>query len=144
MQPITLIADTSALYAALTDTHPQGEAIRRHLQAAISPIISPLVLAELDYLVATRIGVEASLTVIDELTSGAYDIVDITTEDIRSARKVIARYSNLNIGLTDAVNVVLADRYDTDIMLTLDQRHFRAVVPITPRYRAFTVLPADG
>src|SRR6266516_4441973 len=134
-----LIADTSALFAAMTDTHPQGEAIRRQIASTTTaPVVSPLVLAELDYLVATRIGAKASLTVIDELTSGAYDVADIAVNDVKAARSVIARYLDLNLGLTDAVNVVLADRYGTDAILTLDQRHFRTVAPLTTRYPAFT------
>lgn len=139
-----LILDTSALFAAMTDTHPLGGQIRDVLADAGSPpVVSPLVLAELDYLVATRLGVAASLAVIDELTGGAYDIAGVGVDDITAARAVIAKYADLNIGLTDAINVVLADRYGTAAIATLDQRHFRAVTPLTSRHPAFTVLPAD-
>ena len=136
------IADTSALYAAMTDTHAKAEAIRKTLEEAdAAPVVSPFVLAELDYLVATRLGVEASLAVIDELTSGAFDLVSVHTDDIRAARAVIAQYRELNIGLTDAINVVLADRFGTDEILTLDERHFRTVRPLTRGHVAFTILP---
>jgi predicted nucleic acid-binding protein len=34
------------------------------------------------------------------------------------------------LDLADAVNVVLAERYETDVVLTLDRRNFRAVRPL--------------
>lgn len=60
------------------------------------------------------------------------------------ARPLLAKYAGLNIGLTDAVNVVFADRYGTNLVLTLDERHFRTVRPLTNRHAAFHLLPVDG
>jgi predicted nucleic acid-binding protein len=48
----------------------------------------------------------------------------------------------LDLDLTDAVNVASAADYDTDAILTLDRRDFRAVRPLG-RHKAFRVLPAD-
>ncbi|PYQ58058.1 MAG: VapC toxin family PIN domain ribonuclease, partial [Acidobacteria bacterium] len=50
-------------------------------------------------------------------------------------------YHDLNIGLADASIVVLAKRYDTRDVLTLDERHFRT---LRFRRRAFRILPADA
>jgi hypothetical protein len=38
--------------------------------------------------------------------------------------------------------VVLAAKYDTTRLLTLDERHFRVIRPL--RGDAFTILPADS
>jgi uncharacterized protein len=46
--------------------------------------------------------------------------------------------------LADAVGVILADRYKTDRIFTLDQRDYRAIEPLTPGMKAFRILPADG
>ena len=46
------------------------------------------------------------------------------------------------IGLADAVNVVLAREFRTDVIATLDYRHFRVIRPLTP-HAAFRLLPAD-
>jgi len=67
---------------------------------------------------------------LDDLTSGAYEIADLDVDDLR-------------IGMTDALNAVLADRYDTNEILTTDQRHFRAITPLSRRFDAFRLLPAD-
>ncbi len=48
----------------------------------------------------------------------------------------------MRIGLTDASLVVLAARYGTTRLLTLDEKHFRAIRPL--RGDTFTILPADG
>jgi uncharacterized protein len=46
-------------------------------------------------------------------------------------------------GIADASNVVLADRYRTTAILTLDQRHFRRLLPLWGAGH-FTVLPDDA
>lgn len=51
------------------------------------------------------------------------------------------RYAALELGLADASVVVLAGRTGCRDLLTLDQRHFRAVV--APDGRPFRLLPAD-
>jgi predicted nucleic acid-binding protein len=48
----------------------------------------------------------------------------------------------LELDLADAVNVALAEEYETDVVLTLDRRDFRAVLPLTG-HKAFRVLPDD-
>ncbi|MDG4769798.1 hypothetical protein [Solwaraspora sp. WMMD792] len=55
---------------------------------------------------------------------------------------VPSRYAALRLDLTDATNVVLAEQYETDAVLTLDQRDFRAIRPLSSR-TAFRVLPDD-
>jgi predicted nucleic acid-binding protein len=47
------------------------------------------------------------------------------------------------VGVTDAVNVVLADRYRTTRLLTLDQRHFRRLRPLWGA-DYITLLPYDS
>jgi hypothetical protein len=61
---------------------------------------------------------------------------------ICAAQSVRVRYHALDLDLADAVNVALAADYDTDAILTLDRRDFRAVRPLG-RHKAFHVLPDD-
>jgi uncharacterized protein len=106
-------------------------------------VVSPLVLAEIDYMVLDKAGVAQELAVIGDLTSGAYEIAGIDVDDVRVARSLAARHPGLKIGITDALNAVLADRYDTNEILTTDQRHFRVVVPLSRKFDSFRLLPAD-
>lgn len=52
---------------------------------------------------------------------------------------LLEKYRDQDIGVTDASNVVLADRYHTRTILTLDRRHFDVLRPIGGG--RFTVLP---
>jgi predicted nucleic acid-binding protein len=61
---------------------------------------------------------------------------------IRKARGIQDRYGALTLDLADAVNVILAEAYETDCVLTLDRRDFRAMQPLTS-HKAFRLLPDD-
>lgn len=49
--------------------------------------------------------------------------------------------TDLSLGLADCALVALAARYRTTQLLSFDERHFRAVAPLTGD--TFTILPAD-
>ena len=93
-------------------------------------VVSPYVVAEVDYLVATRKGVEAELAVLAELAGGAYELATMGTEDLAAASEVVDQYRDLGIGVADASLVVLAERYRTRTILTLDRRHFDVMRPL--------------
>lgn len=138
-----LICDTSGLLAAYAAGEPQQSKALAILKADPGPLIlSPFVLAELDYLIGQRAGVGAELDVLSDVAAGVYSLADFSRADVAAAAGVVSRYADLRIGLTDASLVVLADRYQTTRLLTLDERHFRVVAPL--RGEAFTLLPADG
>jgi hypothetical protein len=127
-----IVADTSGLLALFNRREPQHAAVRDLVAATPDRLaVSPYVLAELDYLVATRIGVDAELAVLAELAGGAYVLADIGPDDLHRARRLIERYRDQEIGLADASLVVLADRWGTRELLTLDHRHFDVVRPLT-------------
>lgn len=138
-----LIVDTSALLAYFDASEPQHAAVEEVLVATSDLlIVSPYVIAELDYLVATRHGVDAELAVLDELTGGAWELVGFGLDDLEQARSVIAKYGDQAVGVADASNVVLAERYRTRTIATLDRRHFEVLRPITGS--RFTVVPDVG
>jgi hypothetical protein len=106
------IADTSGLVALFNRTEPEHEPVRRLVAEIDEPLlVSPYVVAELDYLVATRVGVDAELAVLEELTGGAYDLAHVDAAALSRASHVIGRYRDRSIGVADASIVVLADRF---------------------------------
>jgi len=110
------------------------------LAGASGPLIlSPFVLAELDYLISTRVGGNAQIALLDEVARGAYRLERFDEADVAAARKVIVRYADLGIGLADASIVVLAGRHRARDVLTLDLRHFDALR--RPNGRPFRLLP---
>jgi predicted nucleic acid-binding protein len=126
-----VIVDTSALLAFFDTDEPDHEAVSRVLGAATEPlVVSPFVVAELDYLVVSRLGVSAELAVLRELTGGAWDLPAIDVDKLASAHAVIERYADQSIGIADASNVILADAYRTRTIATLDHRHFDILRPL--------------
>ncbi len=138
-----ILLDTSGLLSAIDRSQRHHDAARRALEAAAPPwILSPFVLAELDYLLATRVGQDAERALLGEVGRGVYRLESLDAADIEAAERLIGRYRDLEIGLADASVVVLANRYGVRDVLTLDDRHFRAMRG--PGGRPFKLLPADA
>ena len=126
-----MIVDTSALLAFFNWQEPDHAAVSDAILASIEPlVVSPFVIAELDYLVSTRIGVDAGLAVLAELAGGAWDLASIDSGDLARIREVIDRYADQGIGAADASLVVLAARSGTQTIATLDRRHFEVLRPL--------------
>ncbi len=136
-----IIADTSGLLALYNRNEPAFPAVSSAIDASSAPVVvSPFVIAELDYLAATRMGVDAELAMIRELADGAYELAQLTTDEVATCADVVERYRDQEIGITDASLVVLAHRYRTRTVLTLDRRHFDVLRPLDGG--RFTLLPA--
>lgn len=135
-----MIVDTSALLAFFDAREPSHERVRKCIDESREPlVVSPFVIAELDYLVATRHGVEAELAVLGELSSGAWELATCGAAELAAASQVVATYGDQAIGVADASLVVLAESYDTKDVLTLDLRHFSVLRPL--QGGRFKVLP---
>lgn len=126
-----MIVDTSGLLAFFDRDEPAHDVCVRALMSSSDPlVVSPYVLAELDYLVASRLGAETELAVFEELAGGAWELATLDLSDVRRAASVIRRYADQAIGLADASIVVLAERYGTRTIATLDRRHFDVLRPL--------------
>ena len=135
-----IVLDTSGFFAAIVASQRGHEAARAVLISEEPPfLLSPFVLAEIDYFLVRWGGVDAEVALLDEVARGAYQLEPFSESDVGQARRVVAQYRDLGLGLADASVVVLAERHGTDRILTLDERHFRAMR--TTAGRAFTLLP---
>ena len=137
-----IILDTSGLFAAVD----AGELAHRDAASALKAAegvrsLSPFVLAELDYLLTARVSSLAARRLLDEVANGAYQLEAFDATDIARMLEILEKYADADIGLTDASLVVLAERYGTIDILTLDERHFRTLR--TASGRSFRILPAD-
>ena len=141
---MALILDSSGLLAAVNTDQRLHQAAKEALERASAPrVISPFVLAELDHMVLTRYGRREELVLSNEVERGAYRLEPFSAFDVAEAGAVIEQYAGFgDLGLADASNVVLARRYDTRDILTLDERHFRTLRG--PRDLPFRMLPADS
>ena len=137
-----IVLDTGGLYAALDaneDLH--GRAVAALAGTRPPRLLSPFVLAELDYLIGSRVGHAAQVALLDEIARGVYQLEPFTSEDIVLARRVMERYADLRVGLTDASVVVIAHRHRALDLLCTDERHFRALRGVGGK--PFRLLPSD-
>jgi predicted nucleic acid-binding protein len=138
-----IVADTSGLYAIFNRRQPEHRAARAAVERDGGPLVlSPLVLAELDHFILARLGAKAEQLVLAELRSPAYRLDLFTDDDFTLASEVAVKYSDMQLGLTDASIVVQAARHKTTRILSLDHTHFGVMRPLT-RDASFTLLPRD-
>lgn len=145
---LVVIADTNALYRLLDPKLTGHEAHKKALSTISRLIVSPMVLAELDYLIATRAGarkaVAAAQFIMRNATLRRFEIPEFSNH-LAVAVAVAEEYADADrgkgVGLTDAMNVALAAAYRTDAIFTSD-RHFRMIRPLTG-HSAFRLLPDD-
>lgn len=138
-----IVADTSALYAALVQSEGAHLAARAFMEQTTERfVLSPFVLAELDCLLRSRVDESAPLALLDDVIAGAYELAGFDESDLVAARDLLDRYQGLGLSLADASLVVLAERHETSTILTLDERHFRAVTRADGG--SFVLVPADA
>lgn len=145
-RPGIVIADTSGLIAAFDTSSPESDNAFRVLEEAGLVVLSPLALAEVDHVARRILGRRISTEMIEDLSAQArtehFEIASVTSDVLDQANAVRRLYPDLRLDLADAVIVALAAEYETDAVLTLDRRDFRALTPLT-EHAVFRVLPDD-
>ncbi|AEH07941.1 MULTISPECIES: PIN domain-containing protein [Protofrankia] len=141
-----VVGDTSGLVAAFSIGNPEHRAARAALREASVTVVSPLVFAEVEHIVTRNIDRRTAYAVngwlLRQEDSMRILVPELAADALRRARVVQHRYAGLNLDIADAVNVVLAERYETDSVPTLDRRDFRAIRPLS-NHKAFRLLPDD-
>lgn len=125
---MALILDTGVVYAAFDRDDEYHLAARGLLDAADEMLVLPSpTLCELDYLLRTRIGPGACLSLIDDVRSGAFVVEDLTFEDYDRARELMDRYDE--VGFVDAAILAIVERCKEGKLATTDRRHFAMMRP---------------
>ena len=140
---MAVICDTGAIYALYDADDRHHAAARSVVETEVGPLYLPLILlAEIDYLLTTRLGTDAAVDFLEGIESGAFLLVSPTSEDLTRCRELILQYRGLSLGLADATVVATAERLNIWRVFTVDERHFRAVQPRGLGH--FIILPADA
>jgi len=135
---VIAIVDAGPLYAAVDaddDDHARCVAILERPDLEL--VIPALVVAEVTYLVGSRMGADTEARFLRALAS--QEIEAPSTEDWSAIADLVERYADFPLGGTDASVAALAERLGTDVIVTLDRRHFGAVRRADGR--AFRLLP---
>lgn len=140
---MTLVIDAAPLAAFGDANDPHFARIDELLRTVDGPLIIPApVTAEVDCLLGQRVGRGPRRNFIDDLAAGRFTVACLEREDYATIGELDARYADLELGLADCALVVIANRYKTNRILSFDERHFRAVIPL--QGGAFTILPSDS
>jgi predicted nucleic acid-binding protein len=142
---VTIIVDTSAVLAAFDEDQDGHSAVAATLKAARGEplVLSPMIVAEADYMLYSRLGADAARAFARDVAAEAYELASWDAEDHAVAVDLTTGYRDDYVGIADVSIVVLADRYRTMWLLTLDQRHFRVLKPLWGA-DAFKLLPFDS
>jgi len=145
-----IVADTSAIIAAIIRNEPRHEECSALLDQATHAFITPHVTAEVFYLLCAVGHNVAALAFLTDVTDGFYELVNPQPHDYLIARDLAARYGGQLmrkrpkpglLDLADAMNIVVAARQETTIIASLDQ-DYRQIEPLGGS-KFFTLLPDD-
>jgi predicted nucleic acid-binding protein len=125
---IHAIVDSGPLYAAVDADDADHERCVEVLSRRDWVLVIPaLVVAEVTYLVGRRMGAAVEAKFLRGLQS--CDVTSPQPDDWRRISELVVQYADFPLGGTDASVVCLAERLKTDVIVTLDRRHFSAVRP---------------
>jgi predicted nucleic acid-binding protein len=111
----------------LLETHP-------------GPLLVPiLVVTDVAYLLAARLGVESEVRFLGDLASGAFSIEPVPAGDWLRIAELVATYRDLPLGTVDASVIAAAERLEVSDVATFDRCHFGVVRP--RHVEALTLLP---
>lgn len=140
---MTLLLDAGPVVAAADRRDRMQRAAEGVLRSEPEPLVIPApVSAEIDYLLARRLGEGARQGFLDDLAAGRFVVECLRDEEYAVVAQLERRYVEVSPGLADLSIVVLAQRLRTRRVATFDARHFRMLRPLDGG--AFELLPADA
>lgn len=133
------IVDSGPLFAVADSGDRDHQASLEVLERPDLTLVVPtMVVAEVTYFVATRLGPRAEATFLRGISS--LEIEAPEPDEWTRIAELVETYSDLPLGGTDAAVVSLAERLGATTIVTLDRRHFSVVRP--NHVEAFELLPA--
>lgn len=124
----TAIVDSGPLLAAANSADAEHARCLAELKNPRYHLVIPaLCVAEVAYLLGQRQGPVAEARFLRALEN--FDVQAPRAEEWAEMAHYVDKYRDLPLGAADASVVVLAERYATDLVLSLDRRHMLVVRP---------------
>lgn len=122
------IVDSGPLYAAVDGGDADHERSVEVLERSDLQLVIPaLAIAEVTYIVGKRLGPRVEAAFLRSLEG--FDVEAPSAQDWPRIADLVQEYAEFPLGGTDASVIALAERLGTDIVITLDRRHFGAIRP---------------
>ena len=135
------VVDSGPLLAVANRADPDHAECRKVLEdPSLRLVIPALCVAEVSYLLGRRQGPQIEARFLRGLTE-----LDVRAPDQRGWLRIgelVERYADFPLGGVDASVAALAESLETDLVVTLDHRHFSVLEG--PRGGRFQLLPTPG
>lgn len=102
-------------------------------------MVPTLVITEVAYLIASRLGFRAEVRFLGDVAAGAFVVEPVAPSDWLRIAELVSRYRDLPLGTVDASVVAAGERLGITEVATVDRRHFSVVRP--NHTAVFTLLP---
>lgn len=123
-----VVVDTGALVAGVVRSDPDHAAVRDVLLGgAFEYVIPSMCVAEAGYLIERDLGPASEAMFLEGLVGSL--VLSPEGADWHLIAELVRQYADFPLGGTDASVVALCERLDTDLIITLDRRHFHAIRP---------------
>ena len=137
---IALLVDSGPLYAYVDQDDRHHRACLDLLLSHVGPLVVPtLAITEVSYLIEKRLGPQAEVLFLGDLSSGAFAVEPVSPADWLRIAELVWNYRDLPLGTVDASVVRTGERLGIREVATLDHRHFSVVRP--SHAPAFELLP---
>ena len=137
---LTVVADTGPIYALIDASDAWHARVNAWWAHATSNVVLPVtILAEVTYLLQTRIGPAAEEAFVRAIADGEFTVEPLDDEDLPRIADIMHAYRDLPLGFVDASVVAVAERLEAREILTTDRKHFGVVRP--RHVRALSLLP---
>jgi uncharacterized protein len=114
---MSLLLDAGAMYAQADRADSHHAPVVETLRVEWEPLItSAVTVAEADYLILSRLGVDVELAFLEDLAEGTFQVECLNRNELRMALQIVRQYRDLSIGLADASLVVLAQRFRAHLL----------------------------
>lgn len=137
---MTALLDTSFLFALTNRNDRNHSRVLNIAQTINEPLVLPtVVLPEICYLIASRLGHPVMRRFLMELTQSNTRLEPLTVADLQRVNEILDQYADTQLDFADATLVAIAERENITRILTLDRRDFTMIRPRHCAY--FELLP---
>jgi uncharacterized protein len=120
---MTAILDTSFLFALADQSDRNHQIVLSAAKSTNETLVLPVVvLPEITYLIASRLGHQAMRSFVSSLTTQTIQIESLSAEDLTRVYVVLEQYADSQLDFTDAAIVTIAERMAITRVYTLDRR----------------------
>jgi uncharacterized protein len=127
---MTAILDTSFLFALTDQSDRNHQRVLAASQSANEALILPVVvLPEICYLIASRLGHKAMRNFVSSITVSAIQIESVASDDLTRIHEILKQYADNQLDFTDAAIFAIAERLAITRIYTLDHRDFSLFRP---------------